>query len=219
MEKKQLPKLADLHHDVQTAFKNDELNLLLNQPPSAAWVKKHPMTGQPYLPIDKVEFLLTYIFQEWYVEVKQVQALFQSIAVTVSLYYKNPLTGAWCKTEGVGASPVQTDAGKNASDLGAIKNAAVQMAVPAAKSYAIKDAAEHLGILFGRDLNRKDTVQFAGAYGNDTPPNVSTDPGMTYQRTQAPVQPAAATIQQHPSDTNAVNHKQPNSFNFNTSAL
>lgn len=204
MEKKQLPKLADLHHDVQTAFKNDELNLLLNQPPSDKWVKKHPMTGMPYLPIDKIEFLLTYIFQEWYIEVKEVQALFQSIAVTVALFYKNPITGAWCKTEGVGASPVQTDAGKNASDLGAIKNAAVQMALPSAKSYAIKDAAEHLGILFGRDLNRKDTIQFAGAYGNDPQPNVSIDPKETYKTVPA---------------TNGVNHKQPNSFNFNTGAL
>ena len=37
-----LPKLADLHHDVQAAFKNDQLNLLLNQPPHVAWLKKFP---------------------------------------------------------------------------------------------------------------------------------------------------------------------------------
>ena len=33
------------------------------------------------------------------------------------------------------------------------------MAFPMAKSYALKDAAEHIGVLFGRDLNRKDTMQ------------------------------------------------------------
>jgi hypothetical protein len=29
------------------------------------------------------------------------------------------------------------------------------MALPMAKSYAIKDACDHFGKLFGRDLNRK----------------------------------------------------------------
>lgn len=33
----------------------------------------------------------------------------------------------------------------------------VQKALPAAKAYAIKDAAEEFGKIFGRDLNRKDT--------------------------------------------------------------
>jgi hypothetical protein len=170
---KRLPKLADLHHDVNTAFKNDELNLLLNQPPNQKWLKNFPAEmgikgGGQYLPIDKVEFLLTYIFQQWYVEVKEVQQLFQSVAVTIALYYKNPLTGEWCKTEGVGAAPVQTDKGASAANLGSIKNRAVQIALPIAKSAAIKDAAGHLGTLFGRDLNRKDTVMFSGAY--DTAP-------------------------------------------------
>jgi hypothetical protein len=36
--------------------------------------------------------------------------------------------------------------------------------LPAAESYAIKDAAEKLGILFGKNLNRKDTIAFSGAY-------------------------------------------------------
>lgn len=167
MEKNQLPKLPELHYDVQEAFKNDQLNLLLNQPPHASWLKKHPMTDGMYLPIDKVEFLLTRIFQEWWPEVLQVQSLFNSVQVTIRLHYKNPLTGEWKSTDGVGAAPVQTDAGKSAADLGAIKTSAIQIAVPSAKSYAVKDAAENLGTLFGKDLNRKDTLMFAGAY-NDT---------------------------------------------------
>lgn len=175
----QLPTLAELHHDPQQAFKNDQLNLLLNQPPHASWLKQHPTVkaknnhGQlvpaQYLPIDKVEFLLTRIFQEWRVEVKEVQALFQSIAVTVRLHYRNPLTGEWCYQDGCGASPVQTDSGKSAADLGAIKSAGVQMAVPSAESYAIKDAAEKLGALFGKDLNRRDIIMFAGAYSETQP--------------------------------------------------
>ena len=170
----QLPTLAELHHDVQAAFKNDKLNLLLNQPPHISWIKKHPlikvkddqgnMVPLSYLPIDKVEFLLTRIFQEWRVEIISYAAVFQSVSVHVRLHYKNPLTGEWNYQDGIGASPVQTDAGKSAADLGAIKSGAVQMALPSAESYAIKDAAEKLGTLFGKDLNRRDTVQFAGAF-------------------------------------------------------
>ncbi len=40
------------------------------------------------------------------------------------------------------------------------------MALPSAKSYAIKDAADHLGSLFGRDLNRKDAPAFSPTYSD-----------------------------------------------------
>lgn len=173
-QKRQLPQLVDLHHDVQTAFKNDKLNLLLNQPPHVDWQKKHPTAkvkndkgeevASRYIPIDKIEFLLTYIFQEWRVEVLREGVMFNSVYVTIRLHYKNPVTGEWQYHDGVGAKDLQLDKGAKASDLTQIKPAAVMMALPSAKSYAIKDAAEHLGSLFGRDLNRRDTIQFAGTY-------------------------------------------------------
>jgi hypothetical protein len=37
-------------------------------------------------------------------------------------------------------------------------------ALPSAESYALKDAAEKIGDLFGRNLNRKDTIAFSGRY-------------------------------------------------------
>jgi hypothetical protein len=174
---KVLPKLEDLHHDIQQAFKNDGLNLLLNQEPRPEWLKKHPtvtkkVNGQyvpsEYLPIEKVEFLLTKIFQEWRVEVLHYQALFQSVSVSVRLHYKNPVTGEWSFHDGVGAAPVQVDQGSSAADLSKIKSGAIQMGLPAAKSYAIKDAAEHLGKLFGRDVNRTDTAIFTPSYAKET---------------------------------------------------
>ncbi len=94
MEKLQIT-LADLHHDVQTAFKNDQLNLLLNQPPHKSWLKQFPKemgikSGGEYLPVDKVDFMLKRIFGKTKIEVLQVQQLFQSIHVTVRLHYKDP---------------------------------------------------------------------------------------------------------------------------------
>ncbi len=41
------------------------------------------------------------------------------------------------------------------------------MALPMAKSYAIKDACDHFGKLFGRDLNRKETMGFGVDKGLD----------------------------------------------------
>lgn len=165
---KQLPALADLHHDVEHAFKSDQLNLLLNQPVPDKWIKDHPFARNvKYIPIEKIEFLLTRIFQEWRVEILSEGPLFQSVYVKVRLHYKNPLSGEWSFHDGLGAVGVQTDAGKPASDLAAIKQDAIMKALPAAESYAIKDAAEKLGELFGKNLNRKDTLAFQGAYSEN----------------------------------------------------
>ena len=161
-EKKELPTLSDLHCDIETAFKNDELKLLLNQPPHLSWVKNNPIAKSKYIPIDKVELMLDKIFQDWKVEVLREGVMFHSVYVTVRVHYKNPTTGAWSYHDGVGAKSVQTDSGFSAADLSHIKDAAVMMALPSAKSFAIKDACEHLGKLFGRDLNRKDTIEFTG---------------------------------------------------------
>jgi len=168
-----LPTLAELNLDVQLAFKNDALNALVNSDVPDKWIKKHPFATKKvdgksvpaeYIPIDKVEFLMTKIFQIWNVEVKQVQQLFNSISVTVRVHYKNPVTGEMQYHDGVGAVGVQTDKGAAASDLASIKQDAIMKGLPAAKSYAIKDACEHIGKLFGRDLNRTDTLGFAFTY-------------------------------------------------------
>ena len=202
----QLPALKELHQSPEEAFKNDQFKLLLNQPPHHTWIKKHPLAkakndqGQTvpaeYLPIDKVESLLDYIFQQWKVEVLSTQALFNSICVTVRLHIYLPHKGEWSFMDGVGAATIQVDKGAMAGDLSAIKASAVQMAAPSAKSYAIKDAAEHLGKLFGRDLNRRDTVMIPGAYSHDQGPAAQPAPQVQYQ--QSPAQAAPQQQQYQP---------------------
>lgn len=171
-EKRTLPKIQELHHDLAEAFKTDQLNLLLNQPTPADWIKDHPFAkGVRYIPIERVEFLLTKIFQEWSVEVLREGQMFNSVYVAIRLHYKNPLNGDWAYHDGLGAVGVQTDKGASASDLSSIKQDAIMKALPAAESYAIKDAAEKLGKLFGKDLNRKDTIGFTETY-QETKPSV-----------------------------------------------
>ena len=145
-----------------------KLKSILNSGVNQKWLKNHPTAKNvKYLPIDKIEILLDMIFQEWRIELLSVSQLAQSVCVTVRVHYKNPITGEWSFHDGVGASPLQTNAGKSAADLANIKNNAVQLAAPAAKSYAIKDAVEHLGKAFGRDINRSDTVGYEFLYGQE----------------------------------------------------
>ena len=127
-------------------------------------------------PIHKVEFLLTRIFQEWKREIISYTLILNSVAVHVRLHVLNPTTGVWSFHDGVGAAPIPTDSGKAALDMAAVKTLGVQMALPAAVSFGLKDAADNLGKLFGRDLNRKDAIDFTGSYNErenvpvDTPP-------------------------------------------------
>lgn len=148
--------------------KMDKLSEFLNQEPPKQWVKDHPLVkGVKYLPIDKVEMMLTKIFQEWRVEVLREGQMLNAIYCTVRLYYLHPITRKMVWQDGMGAVAIQVDKGKNASDLGAIKSNAIMLGLPAAESYAVKDAAEKIGKVFGADLNRKDTINFTPSYATD----------------------------------------------------
>jgi hypothetical protein len=143
--------------------KQDELKTFLNIDVPAAWVKEHPaVKGHRYLPIDKVEYLLDKIFKRYRVEVLKTGMLLNTVECTIRLHYFNPVVNEWDFHDGVGACEIQTkkDSGTLKLDMTNINRGAVQMALPIAKTYAIKDAADHIGRIFGRDLNRKDLVIF-----------------------------------------------------------
>ena len=135
-------------------------NQLLNCNPPKVWIKKHPLYKNDYLPIDKVEYLLTTFFGSWHVEIKAAFQIANSVCVTVRLHYLNPDTGEFDWQDGAGAAPMQLDSGAKASDFSAVKNNAVMLALPIAETNAEKDAADKIGKLFGRDLNRKDTLGY-----------------------------------------------------------
>jgi hypothetical protein len=156
---RQLPTIQDLYGDIEVRERENDVNVLLNQNPKPEWVKTHPMTKTSYLPIERVEYLLTRIFQRWRVEVLDTKLIGNSVLVTVRLHYKT-IQGEWDWQDGVGASPLQTDKGAGAIEFNSLKSGAVMMAAPAAETFAIKDAAEKLGRLFGKDLNRKDEMNY-----------------------------------------------------------
>lgn len=157
-----LPTLAELYEEnIELAFKQDRFNQLVNSDPKQEWVKVNKYANNSkYIPIGIVETLLQKIFKQYRVEVIREGIMFNSVYVTVRLHYLSLLTNEWSYYDGVGAVQLQTKQGSSPAELQNINNNAVMMALPMAKSYAIKDAAEHIGKLFGRDLNRKDVLEY-----------------------------------------------------------
>ena len=143
----------------------EQLNVILSTPPPATWVKVHPfIKNYNYLPIDKVEYLLRRCFKKYQIEVIKTAQLFNAIEVTVRVHYLNPATNEMMYHDGVGAQELQTtkNSGNLKTDMSNVNKGSVMMALPIAKSIAIKDACDHFGDLFGANLNRKDIVQFMG---------------------------------------------------------
>lgn len=138
----------------------DEFNVLINQNPPAKWVKSNPFANNAkYLPIDKVELLLRKIYKDVDIEVLRESVMFNAVTVTVRIHYTHPVTGVKGFKDGVGAKQIQTKKGCSPADMASINNNAVEMALPIAKTNAIKDASHNLGRLFGGDMNRKDILE------------------------------------------------------------
>lgn len=157
-----LPTIQELYDDKADKVKQNKLNIILNAEPKAEWIKEHPFVKNlKYLPIERVEYLLTVIFTKWKVEVKEVKLIANSVITSVRLYVKDPISGEWDWQDGIGAMPIQTEKGSSPIEFNKMASSAIQIGAPASESFAIKDAAEKFGRIFGKDLNRKDTIVYA----------------------------------------------------------
>lgn len=161
-EKPKLPTIAELFEDsIEQAGKTESLNFILSTQPPANWIKEHPIIpNYRYLPIDKVEHLLRKIFKKYRIEVVREGTAFNGVFVVVRVHYLNPVSGEMDFHDGIGACQLQTKAGASPADLANINHGAISMAFPIAKTVAIKDACDHFGVIFGCNLNRKDTIPF-----------------------------------------------------------
>jgi hypothetical protein len=164
-QKRPLPAIDELYADVEQAARLNDLNRLLNCNPKPEWVKTNRFAqDSKYIPIGIIEYLLTAIFIEYWVEIRETKLIANSISVTVRVHVVNPVTGKEMWQDGIGAAPLKTTKGSKATDFENIIDSAVQTGAPAAESYATKDACEKWGRIFGKDLNRKDenTMNYSG---------------------------------------------------------
>jgi hypothetical protein len=126
-----------------------EFQLILNQEPKQEWVVAHKNAQDfRYLPIDKVEFLLDRLFGEYKIEILKAEETKSASLVVVRVHYLMRPKGKtkrrqWTFHDGVGSCLITTGTNEMA-------------AFPMAKSLAVKDACDHIGNIFGRNLNRKE---------------------------------------------------------------
>jgi hypothetical protein len=158
--------IQELYEDKKGALKEEQLLVLLNKNPPKEWVKKHPfVSNYYYLPIDKVEYLLKKIFKKYSIEVIEYKILFNTVSVHVRVHYKNITSnnGEMIYQDGLGAQELQTqkNSGVIKQDFSNINKGAATMALPIAKTLAIKDACDLIGNIFGANLNRKDIVNYS----------------------------------------------------------
>lgn len=131
--------LEKLYSEVGFIKNVENLDEILNSEPKKEWLKEHPQVkGFMYLPIERVEFLLTRLFDNIKIEVRSVISAENRAVVTVRVHYGKDMFH-----DGVGAAQIS-------------KTQPAEMAFPLAKSLAFKDAIEVKGRIFGKDLNRNE---------------------------------------------------------------
>ena len=156
-----IPTMKDLIADQESNIKMNNLMVLLNQDPLDKWLVPHPMIrNYKYLPIERVEWLLSRIFTKWWVEITDSKIVANSAVVTVRLFVVNPLDGKQWHNDGIGCAPIQTDKDAGATDFDKVKSDGVMKAMPSAETYAIKDAADKFGKIFGKDVGRKQQIDY-----------------------------------------------------------
>jgi len=132
--------LEELYKGVGYIGDIENLDEILNSEPKKEWLQEHPQVkGFMYLPIEKVEFLLTRLFKDVKVEIRSVISSDNRAVVTVRIHFTKG--GKEMFLDGIGAAQINS-------------KQTAEMAFPLAKSLAVKDAGDWNGKIFGKDLNR-----------------------------------------------------------------
>lgn len=136
-----------------TNLKN--FNDLLNKEPLPAWIKVNKYSeNAKYIPIRIIEDLLRSLFGVYQTEIiGQPNIIGNSVVVSVNLKVYHPVLKEWINYSGVGAVPIELEKGAAPLQFDLIKSKALHKNIPAAKSFAVSNAAKSIGKIFGCDLN------------------------------------------------------------------
>jgi len=174
--------LLSVISDTELKANNEKLLQFLNLHPKNEWIKKHPFAKNvDYLPVGKIEMLLDQIYGEWDYLIIHYGILGNSVTCHIRLTVVSPVTNHTITRDGIGAVPIELKAtvydkndkniiieqgARHATDFEYLNRTAIMKNLPAAKSFALKDAADTLGNLFGRSLNR-DKEDFVPIYSSE----------------------------------------------------
>lgn len=139
-------------------------NEMLNREPAQRWVTVNKQTKLKYIPIRIVETLLRSYFGAYQIIPVSTQLIGNSVVVTVELKVLHPILKQWLTFAGIGAVPIQVQRGANPMEWEKINATAIQRNAPAAKSFAVSNAAKSLGQVFGSNLNGDDDMVIYDVY-------------------------------------------------------
>lgn len=129
----------------------------LNREPNMAEVEKTPDGKAVSLPISFIEMTLDELyFGMWELSDVTYQQIFNEVVGTGVLTVKHPVTGEKIRRVGFASVVITQDSGANIQDFNSTKKKnALDLSFPKLKAEILKNAAQSLGKVFGRDLNRK----------------------------------------------------------------
>src|SRR5699024_1783410 len=82
------------------------------------------------------EFLLKMIFKNYQIEVRDTKHVFNGVACTVRIHYKNPVDGQWYYHGGVGAAEIATKSGASAAEMAKVNQTALATSATTARTEA-----------------------------------------------------------------------------------
>lgn len=134
----------------------------LNNEPDPKEFEKTPDGKASFLPVSFVEMTLDEIFLgQWEVSDVQYSQVFNEVVGTGILTVWHPITGRSLKRAGFGAVVITQDKDASIADFNMTKKKnALDLAFPKLKAEITKNAAQTLGKIFGRDINRKQKDSF-----------------------------------------------------------
>lgn len=134
----------------------------LNCNPEPESIDKTPDGKAGTILISHIEMLLDeYFFGLWETENFKWAVIANEVVGSIDLVFTHPVTNAKYRRVGAASVQIMVDKGTAPLDVNNKKPNALDMGFPKLKTECVKNAANSLGKLFGRDLNRKkfDTYQ------------------------------------------------------------
>lgn len=130
----------------------------LNQEPDPKELGKTPDGKARTLPISFVEMTLDELFLgQWETSEPTYQQVFNEVVGSLVLTVWHPITNRPIRRVGFASVVITQDKDATISEFNATKKKnALDLSFPKLKSECTKNAAQSLGKIFGRDLNRKD---------------------------------------------------------------
>lgn len=143
----------------------EQFKKVLSKGPEEGWIKSRNISGKDYkyIPISVKQALADRVFREWYVVDEKYLMVLNEIVCTIKIMALPDYPGADFVTfTGSASKAIQTDKGSKVHEFPMGKKSnALEYCLPGVRSEAIGSAFESMGNIFGRNLSRDVTNNFA----------------------------------------------------------